>query len=37
MEKEALSNDDRQLIWNASEINDGDMKVELLKVLSGGA
>jgi Neuraminidase (sialidase) len=37
MAKEALSDDDRQLIWNASEINDGDMQVELLKVLSGGA
>jgi hypothetical protein len=37
MTKEALSDEDRELIWNASEINDGDMQVELFKVLSGGA
>lgn len=37
MTKDALSEEDRGLIWNASEINDGDMQVELFKVLAGGA
>lgn len=37
MTKDALSDGDRELIWNASEINDGDMQVELCKVLAGGA
>ena len=37
MNKEALTEEDRSLIWSASEINDGDMRVELFKVLAGGA
>ena len=37
MTKELLKDDDRKLIWNASELNDGDMRVELFKVLAGGA
>ena len=33
----ALSEEDRELIWDASEINDGDLKIELHKVLIGAA
>jgi len=37
MAKEALTTGDRDLVWGASEINDGDLMVELYKVLIGAA
>jgi len=32
-----LSAEDRDLVWTTSEINDGDLKVELFKALLGAA
>jgi hypothetical protein len=37
MANNVLSDDDRQLIWEASELNDGELKVELYKALIGSA
>ena len=37
MVTEVLKDEQRELIWNASEINDGEMQIELFKALSGGA
>jgi len=37
MAKEALTEADRQLVWDAGEINDGELKAELHKVLVGAA
>jgi len=37
MAKEVLTNEEREMVWNAGQLNDGDLKVELLKVLTGAA
>ena len=37
MIKDKLVDASRQLIWQSSQINDGEMKIELYKVLTGAA
>ena len=37
MTKGALSEADRELVWEAGVINEGEMQIELLKVLIGAA
>jgi len=37
MVKGQLTEEWRQIVWQASQINDGDMKVDLYKVLTGAA
>ena len=37
MAKEALTEADRQLVWDSGEINDGELKPDLHKVLVGAA
>ena len=37
MAKEALSEADRELVWEAGVMQDGEMQIELLKTLIGAA
>jgi uncharacterized protein Smg (DUF494 family) len=37
MQQQVLTQDQRELIWNATTFNDGELRVELFKILTGAA
>jgi hypothetical protein len=37
MARGLFSQEDEETVWNASEINDGDLRAEIHKVLTGAA
>lgn len=37
MAKDLFSDEDQETVWNASEVNDGDLRAEIHKVLTGAA